>query len=380
MNHDIKKKGSYGVLLLQTSYKKKMKETDSMQCDLKKLVAMSILVWGIIAHAYIFFEFYPSHDSLMIVSYDWQWQISLGRFAGPLYILIRDAINVPWLIGILSFIFLGISLFLIFELLEFKNSTTIVLLCGLFVTNITTINMYATYMPFADIYMLALLCACSGVYLLNKCFKYLPLSMLLLALSMGLYQSYISCAIALMILHILRLALKGTNFERLWKIAVKYIICLIGSAILYVTLVKISLYIFDMSLSNGYNGLTTLFKSNIKTLFEIIPNVYRHLFSFFGLLTGYNTMALRICNLSILGLGIFAWRIYFRKIAIPFLNKLVIGIAILVFPIGMDFAFIMAIGWAHELMLFSFCFIYLLLFIPYEHIVQEKKKVKSYIC
>lgn len=76
-----------------------MKETNSMQCDLKKLVAMSILVWGTIAHAYMFFEFYPSHDSLMIVTYDWQWQISLGRFAGPLYILIRDAINVPWLIG-----------------------------------------------------------------------------------------------------------------------------------------------------------------------------------------------------------------------------------------------------------------------------------------
>lgn len=44
-----------------------------------KLIAMSILVWGIIAHAYIFFEFYPSHDSLMIVTDDWKWQISLER-------------------------------------------------------------------------------------------------------------------------------------------------------------------------------------------------------------------------------------------------------------------------------------------------------------
>lgn len=352
-----------------------MKETNGIQCDKKivRLVTMSLLVLGIIAHAYIFFEFYPSHDSLTIVTNDWQWQISLGRFAQPLYILIRKTINVPWLIGILSFIFLGLSLLLIFDLLGVKNSTTIIILCGLFVTNIIMVNVYATYMSWADIYMLALLCSCSGVYLLNKSPQYLLLSMLLLAFSMGLYQSYVSCAIALMILHILKLALNGINFGQLCKMAFKYIICLIGSAILYLAFVKTSLYIFDISLSKGYNGLAGLLQTNIKALLTIIPDAYKHVFSFFKLLTGYNTMTLRICNLSILILSILAWRIYLKKTPIPFWNKLVIGIAILVFPIGMNFAFIMAMGWAHLLMTFSFNFIYLLLFIPHEHILQEKR-------
>lgn len=342
-------------------------------------ICITTFLWGIVAHAYMFLDFYPSHDSLMIVTMDGNWEVSLGRFMEPIYILIRGAINAPWLVGLLSLLFLSLSLFIIIELLNIKRVTSIVMLCGLFTTHITITALYATYMPFVDIYMLSFLFACSGIYLLEKYKSGIPFSIVCLAISMGLYQSYISCALTLALFLILKKVLEGITLSQLKKTIFRYGICFIGSAILYLVLTKISLRLCNITLTDGYNGLNSLLKNGYKSIFRLIPNAYVHFFSCFWLLNGYNTIIIRFCKILLFGISCAMWITYLKEKNVNPIDKLIIGIFILILPLGIDFTFIMALGWAHILMLLSFGFLFFLIFIPFESIqIKGMKSIVQY--
>lgn len=357
------------------------KEVRSSQ-DKVILICLATFLWGIIAHAYMFFDFYPSHDSLMIVTMDEEWEVSLGRFMEPIYVFIRGAINAPWLLGILSLLFLSLSLFFIIELLNITRIVSIIILCGLFTTHITITALYATYMPFVDIYMLSLLFVSSGIYLLEKYKNGILLSVIFLTISLGLYQSYISCAITLMLFLILKKVIEGINPGQLVKTLIKYGVCLVASAVLYLILTKISLQLCNITLADNYNSLSNLLKNEFKSILKLILNAYSHFFSSFWLLSSYNTSFIRFCKMILFGVGCTAWATYLRDLKINLTNWLIIASCILILPLCVDFTFIMALGWAHILMLFSFgLLLLLLLFIPIENIHTGGKKtiVQYYI-
>lgn len=354
------------------------KEVRSSQ-DKVILICLATFLWGIIAHAYMFFDFYPSHDSLMIVTMDEEWEVSLGRFMEPIYVFIRGAINAPWLLGILSLLFLSLSLFFIIELLNITRIVSIIILCGLFTTHITITALYATYMPFVDIYMLSLLFVSSGIYLLEKYKNGILLSVIFLTISLGLYQSYISCAITLMLFLILKKVIEGINPGQLVKTLIKYGVCLVASAVLYLILTKISLQLCNITLADNYNSLSNLLKNEFKSILKLILNAYSHFFSSFWLLSSYNTSFIRFCKMVLFGVGCITWTTYLRDLKITLTNRLIIASCILILPLCVDFTFIMALGWAHTLMLFSFGLLLLLLFIPIENIhIEGKKTIVQY--
>ena len=86
----------------------------------KKKFRYSILytvVFGFVAHGYIFSNLSLSHDSLVdfvMTQSSCDWQTSLGRFLVPLYhIIFATNVCMPWISGIVALCWIGIGTYYI---------------------------------------------------------------------------------------------------------------------------------------------------------------------------------------------------------------------------------------------------------------------------
>ena len=55
-------------------------------------------------------------------SIDMTWQIQLGRFLQPIYLLFRGDIAVPYLIGLLAYLYLAAAICLVVDLLSLSST------------------------------------------------------------------------------------------------------------------------------------------------------------------------------------------------------------------------------------------------------------------
>lgn len=91
-------------------------------------------------------------------------QVEIGRFMQPIYMSIRGSIVVTPVIGIIQLLFIGLTIYLIFDLLNIKNSLNRILTIGILVTNCTVALSNATYMCWSDIFSLANLLSVLSIY------------------------------------------------------------------------------------------------------------------------------------------------------------------------------------------------------------------------
>lgn len=184
-------------------------------------VIVTVII-GLIAHAYQFFHSSFSHDSLNALYSDMteiKWKLALGRFVVPLIMKIRGQIALPWLIGIVSLFLIAASLYLILETIQIDSKAMIILVSIFMVTNRTIYSMTATYIYELDYDMLALFFASLAAYILMKKDKpgWYLLAFLSGVLSLGLYQSYIEVAFAIVIIASLKNLLEGSKYSQVLK-------------------------------------------------------------------------------------------------------------------------------------------------------------------
>ena len=170
------------------------------------LCLLCALCWGLIAHSYGFFNCSFSHDSLNAFYADareMQWKLATRRFLVPVYrALFRGDFALPWLIGMLALVFIGLSLYLMARMLKLHRPLLLVLAGGILTTNLSVTAQTATYIHELDCNYLALLLAVGAVYLWYFYRGWLPFlgSAVLIFLSLGIYQSFFAAAATLMIL------------------------------------------------------------------------------------------------------------------------------------------------------------------------------------
>ena len=116
-------------------------------------------VFSLLAHGFRWFNAGFCHDSLMVVDYMRLWNISIGRYLIPFYLLIRGRIAAPVLIAFFAVCFLSLANIFIVKTLDIKKPLYICILCGLLATCSTITNLYATFVYCTDVYMLSLLLA-----------------------------------------------------------------------------------------------------------------------------------------------------------------------------------------------------------------------------
>ncbi len=189
--------------------------------SVQKLTFLSTIIIGLIVHTYRFTNTLLNHDALYNYYSD-QNIIGSGRWFLSIACGISSDFDLPWLIGIMSILFIAITAVLVVDILKVKNKFLCILVGGL-VVSFPAVTETFFFEFTADGYMLAMLLAALSVKfsLLDetKIWKW-ALSAVFLCLSCGIYQAYVSFAMTLVLSYLILEILEGKRNNKeylLWS-------------------------------------------------------------------------------------------------------------------------------------------------------------------
>lgn len=194
----------------------------------------------------------------------YSWEISLGRFGLYVIGLLKCFLTIPHIDILISYFIISISLVILFDLFSFRKKEDIILYILIICLNpITSATLLFNYCSIG--YTLAFLCSILSIYVYykeeNKIKKYL-FSLILIVVALSMYQAYLSVIVTTFIIYNIKLLLeKKENF----KLSLKYILTLLIGVLLYFIIMKISLLVFHVNMSN-YSGAD---KIGLQTLLSI---------------------------------------------------------------------------------------------------------------
>lgn len=241
------------------------------------------VVFSFLAYGYRFFSAGFGGDAALVsLSGQAAYQASLGRFLQPVYWLIRGSLVVPSVVGLFTTVFLFLTCWLIANLFGLNQTRDIALLSGLLVTHETLVVSGATYLPWMDVYALSLFFAVLGAYLLISGGRRAWLSPVFFFLSLGLYQSYLPCAAALMILALARQTLNGKRPGHVFARGCLAYLSILAGLLLYALVLAGVLSLTGNNASFAYNGVGSLgsfdFSSIPRYLADTVLTPIRFLF------------------------------------------------------------------------------------------------------
>lgn len=198
-----------------------------------------LLMIGILCHGFMFFNKIPNHDDAVAISSKGTTVI-LGRWFLDLTSVFSGAFSIPLFIGIFSLTMIIFSAFLVCKVLDIEAPKRIFAVGALMICFPAVAGTFA-FMFTSDSYFFALFLSCAGIWFSVK----LPIkikmfgegtnyiiSIILFALTLGLYQAYFSVAVTLSIAYGMLLFLRNP-LNRFFKEFLKLLIVLALGMLLY---------------------------------------------------------------------------------------------------------------------------------------------------
>lgn len=176
-----------------------------------KIAFFAAFILGLLIHMPMMLRDIPNHDGLDSMHFD-QNMITSGRWFLTVACGISSYFTLPWLIGLISVLYLALTSVALVEFLEVKKTSVIVLISGLLVSFPSIASTFA-YVFTMDGYMMALFLAVLSVLLTKKYKRGFLAGAVCLALSMGIYQAYLPFAILLCIYGVLVIAMEDDSQE-----------------------------------------------------------------------------------------------------------------------------------------------------------------------
>lgn len=330
-------------------------------------VFLSVFLFGLLAHAYAFFNYIPNWDSV-ISYYSDQNTIHLGRCFLTLACGIGSYYDLSWVNGCLSLCYLAVTAILISELLRIRKKSTLILLSALLVTFPAVTSTFG-YLYTADGYMLAMLCMTLAIFLtLKHRFGFLPGAFLLL-FGFGCYQAYITFAAMLVIVYSLdELLHRDTPLSALALQWLRALACAVFGYVLYTVINRILLSMQHATLADyqgisglggGFAPLTAAKQCLIDFAYFFIGPVHR--MNFYSVLN--------LCMLALLLFGVLARIVRRRLLSSP--ARLVCALLFALFIPFVCYAiyFLTPDVSYHMLMQGGLYFVYVLLLVLYDRTV-----------
>ena len=330
-------------------------------------VFAATLLFGLCAHAYRFFNLDFSHDSLLIVQDDGTFQIGLGRFLQPLYRALRGGLGAPFLLGLLSLVWLALANYIVISLLELRSPRHIALLCGVLSTNAVLTFAFATYLPWVDVYTLAYLLAALAAWLAVRFSWGFLAAWVPLVLSLALYQSYLNVAVILLMIVFVKHVIDGLDTRALLIRAAKYLSAFLGGLILYDIVLRIVLTATGVPLQETYNGLSRLWSYRLDTLLKLVADTWKYPLRYMLHPETYHPRAAALVNIAV-GLAAAAAlvRTALSKKLAP-IPAVLLTLCVLAMPFGINAVYFITKGDQHSLMIFSFFLLYAFAFMLWEY-------------
>lgn len=236
-----------------------------------KAAFLSAFLMGLLIHMPMMLRDIPNHDGLDSMHFD-QNMITSGRWFLTVACGISSYYTLPWLIGLLSLLYLGLTSAALTEFLEVKKTSVILLISGLLVTFPSVASTFA-YVFTMDGYMMALLLAVLSVVLTKKYKKGFLAGALCLACSMGIYQAYLPFAVLLCIYGILMIAMETGEVKEKIRRSLRYLYMGVLGVISYYVILQVLLKLQGKELAS-YQGISGMGSVEKTGLLEIIKKMY----------------------------------------------------------------------------------------------------------
>ena len=359
---------------------KALKKLNSYILPEWKVCFFTALFVGVFAHFYKITNWLPNWDSL-VFRYDTQNMIGLGRWFLPVVCSLSSFYDLPFLNGVTAIVFHAFGAVCICRILNVKKKITAGLI-GAVIVSFPTVTSVMMYNYVADGYAVSFfLATLAALYMTRQKPKYL-LSSVLIALSSGIYQAYITVTIMLVLLHLTdEMIFKNASFRIVFKKCVYILLSGILGVALYGIILKVILGIFSVELLD-YQGVgSTASLSNIDLLASLYVVKETFIKCFFDLSDGVNLyVALNAFAL------IFTAVYYFKYIVKNKVYKNPVNILmIIVFSVMLIFgagalAFVNAGVDYHNLMLMGYSVFYLFFLLIYERGTEKDDKYSTGKC
>lgn len=256
--------------VLWNEMKKRIKES-------WKVAFLSTMILGLMVHMPIMLSDIPNHDGLDSLYFD-QNMITSGRWFLTIACGFSSYYTLPWLIGLLSILFLSLTAVCLTEFLELKSNVATILCSGLLVTFPSLASTFA-YVFTMDGYMLALLLAVVAPLCVKKCRYGVILGGLCLAFSMGTYQAYLPFAVLLSIYGILLVFISESTMRDKVFAVLRYLFMGIIGVVSYYVILRILLWVQGKELAS-YQGINSMGNVERVGIFSVIKEMYADFMAF----------------------------------------------------------------------------------------------------
>lgn len=232
---------------------------------------------GLATHLYVFTNKFANHDDLYQL-FRGGYGVFSGRWLLPTVLRMDGSFSVPWLIGLLGVLFLSLGACVAVSLLRIRRPLGC-LLAGAALVSFPSVTATLGYLFTSDAYFLGLLLAELGAWAtVRRGWWGSALGAALFCLSLGVYQSYLPVAAALLVGALLLETLDGGNLRALLRKALRCAGTLALGLALYLLVVRLT------TLQTGltdYEGINEMGKLPLDRLPELIRAAYRSYAAFF---------------------------------------------------------------------------------------------------
>lgn len=333
------------------------------------LAFLSTVIIGLLAHVYVFLNRLPNHDGILNI-YNTQAKVKSGRFfLGPASGM-SSFFDLPWVIGVLSILFLALAAVCTIILFNIRKKISIVLVSGIIVV-FPSVSATFSYMFTADGYMLGIFFAILAVVLTKK-FKYgFIAGALLVCVSVGIYQANLSVILTFVTLWIIHeiLFLDVSTKTIGMNIVRSGLTVGIGMA-LYLVVYKVYTGLLSVPITS-YQGMDKVGTLTLHDIPHRLGQIKEQLQNFFfdglfntrevNLLTELNVLIFITIIVSVVTL-IIKKQLYKKVVQMLILALLVMSLPISYYVVY----FISPVAFYHMLMVFSLSSVYIFLVLLYD--------------
>jgi hypothetical protein len=296
--------------------------------------------------------------------------------------------SIPAVHGFVFILFLTLSACLVLEIAGIKSVTGAILVPAVMVTFPSVVSTM-TFMFMAHTSGIAIFMVCFAIYLLRR-YKigWLPCGILLIC-AMGIYQSYISIAITLMLVGMIADLIDGKKFVDVFKNGILYVVVLGVGVLVYMKLCHVYYPTID---NETYGGVGNMGQIAISEIPKLIGRCYKRFLEYFLWKPfAFVSKTAQIANIAtcILAVALFGIVSVNRKLYKDVLAYALLALVCFLVPLAAAFIYFMAPEVDYSmLMLYAYVFVYVIVLelfercmIDWKNIVPGKiwKKIAAYV-
>jgi hypothetical protein len=348
--------------ILEVLYKKIPKHT--------RTCFLSGIIVGLLTHFYMFTHKLVNWDDVNNLSAPGSTDY-LGRWFLKYIHGLGSEHSIPAVHGFLFVFFLSLSACVVLEIAKIRSTTGAILVPALMVT-FPSIVSTMTFMFMAHTSGMAIFMMCLAVYLARKYkWGWLPCGVLLIC-AMGIYQSYISIAITLMLMGMMADLVDGRKSTEVLKNGILYVVILAVSVFAYMQLC----HVFYPTIDNEtYGGVGNMGQIAISEIPKLVGRCYKRFLEYFITKPfAFVSKPAQIANIAtcILAVVLFGILSFQRKLYKDILSYLLLLVVCFFVPLATAFIYFMAPEVDYSmLMLYAYVFIYVILLELFERCVGD---------